>query len=304
MDLPGVRNAAYQLATGFNGGHRTIARCWHTGRVISDEDLLAEIEQGILTDEPVSKTLRALLLLGGRLDSKNLATWAKRELNGYEGVPDADVPTARTVGAPIAIDAMVGYTQITGRGVSAAALPKPFSDVLKDEIVLRQSVSEIEALISNAHRVNRSHISLTIANWEAIGRVVDKDQFGQHTTAMYRQVSVSYLDAIVADVRNRAAELMGEFRRTARGKSHDIPRGRQADAIVSGVVVTGDNNSVVLATGKRTRISSSSKSESAPTDGTDKRGWWDAWGKVATVVTVVSGLIAVAVFLLGMIPPS
>lgn len=271
--------------------------------MISDEDLLAQIEHNILTDEPVSKTLRALLMLGGRLDSKNLATWAKRELNGYDGVADADIPEARTVGAPIFINAIVGYNQITGQGASAAAFPSPFGEALGDDVIFRQSVSEIEAMVATAHRAQSSYITLTIPNWEVIGRAIDKDRFGQHTTAIYRQISLSYLDAIVADVRNRAAELMGEFRRTAKGKSHDLPRGRQADDIVSGVFVTGDNNSVVVATGKQKRVSSSAMAMTAPGDDAGKRGWWDAWGKVAAIITVVGGVLTIAVVVLNMVVP-
>jgi hypothetical protein len=272
----------------------TVVRTWDTERVISDEELLAEIERGILTDEPVTKTLRALLLLGGRLDSKKLATWAKRELNGYDGVDEKDVPVARTVGAPIFINAMVGYTQITGQIVSAAALPKPFSDVLDDDILMRGSIGEIEALIAGAKKGGDAHISLTLPNWEAIARVIDKDHFGQHTTQIYRQVATAYLDAIVADVRNHAAELMGEFRRTAKGKNHDLPRGRQADEIVSGVVVTGDNNSIVVASGKQQK-KISAKTSTTENGQPEKRGWWDAWGKAATIIGAIAAALTIAI---------
>lgn len=258
--------------------------------MISDADLLDDIERRVIENAPLAEILRMFLLLGGRLSSDKLRAWAKSELEGYN--LDADVPAARTVGAPIYLNGIVGLNQITGQHISAAALPDFASKVLRDTITMRNSISEIESMIDNIKRKGVEVAAISIPNWAAIGRKMDDLQEFQNITAIYRQVHVTSLEAIVADARNRTAELLGEFRKDSK-RGSQLPKGRKADAIV-GVVVSGDGNSVVVATGKPKKLTSAVTSDSS-----DSKGWWGAWGRVGTIITVVFGALALVVWVVA-----
>lgn len=252
--------------------------------MLTDQELVAEIERRIIDNAPLTDILRMLLLLGGRLDSGAMRDWAKSQLDGYGD--DDPVPDSRVVGAPIHLDAVVGFNRITGQHVSAAMLPEFASKVLKDTLEVRNSIPEIESMIANANRQGKESITLSIVNWEAIGAEMDKAQAFQQVTLMYRRIHVTAFEAIVADARNRAAELLGEMRRTAKS-SGDLLKGHRMDDLV-GVVVSGENNSVIVASGKRSSV----RSQSRDAD----RSWWDAWGKVATIITVVVGALTAVVW--------
>lgn len=251
--------------------------------VMTDQELVAEIERRIIDNAPLADILRMLLLLGGRLDSEALRDWARFQLDGYG--PDDPLPDARIVGAPIHLDAIVGFNQIKGQHISAAMLPD-FASVMKDTLEVRNSIAEIESMIENAHRQEKESITFSVPNWEAIGAELDKAQEFQHVTLMYRRIHVTSFEAIVADARNRTAELLGEMRRTSK-PGGDLLKGHRMDDVV-GVVVNGENNSVIVASGKRSAV----KTSAQPGD----KSWWDAWGKVATIITVVVGALAIVVW--------
>lgn len=73
----------------------------------SDSEIIEEIERRIIEAAPLADIFRTMLLLGGRLNSGVLRDWAEAQLDGYG--PEDQVPEVRTVGAPIHIDALVGY---------------------------------------------------------------------------------------------------------------------------------------------------------------------------------------------------
>lgn len=256
---------------------------------MTDAELLDETEQRIIDGAALAEILRLLLLLGGRLDSENLRSWAKAELEGYG--PDVEVPPSRTVGAPIYVDAMVGYNRITGQQISAAMLPDFASEVMEDVITMRQSISSIESMIDNIRRQGQEVATLSIPNWEIIAAEMDKAQEFQQITRMYRRVHVSTLESIVGDARNRAAELLGEFRRSSKSRD-ELLTGKQADAIVRDITVSGDGNSVVFSPGNEHKINASTGGSPS------ERGWWAAWGRVATIITVVAGVVAIVAWVL------
>jgi len=68
--------------------------------------LLEQIEQDVLTSQPLADTLRKCVVLGGKAGSVELREWATRELRGYDAKDDA--PDYRTVGAPILADVVTG----------------------------------------------------------------------------------------------------------------------------------------------------------------------------------------------------
>jgi hypothetical protein len=254
---------------------------------MTDNELVDEIERRIVENAPLADILRMFLLLGGRLNSEKLQEWAKDQLDGY--APEVPIPDARIVGAPIYVDAIVGYNRITGQHVSAAMLPAFASEVMDDTLALRQSIPEIESMIDSIKRGENEVITLSVSNWEAIGHEIDKAQSFQHTQNIYRRIHVTELEGIVADARNRTAELLGELRKTSKGSAR-VATGRRADEIVNGVVVSGSGNSIIVAHGNKNKVQSGA-AESASS------GWWGAWGKAATIVTVVVGALAIVVWL-------
>lgn len=260
--------------------------------MMTDGEILDSIEAEIFDGAPVGQTLRKLLLLGGRLQSEALMGWAKRELDGYPA--DSEVPDKRTVGAPIYIDAIVGRTQVTGQQVSAAALPSPASEKMKDEVTFRQPITEIESMIDNLRRTAKETVVLTVGGWEYIAHLIDKNVDFQQTHAMYRKIHISSLEALVDDVRNRAAELMGQFRAASSGGG--LPHGSNADRLVHKLSITGNGNSILIAGGDLTGSQASVDSRTnAP-----EVGWWAAWGKVATITSVATGVLAVALWAAGL----
>lgn len=66
--------------------------------VLSDDELLDQIEQKMLESAPLPDVLRMLLLLGGRLGFDAPRDWAKARLDAYG--PTDDFPEVRNVGGP------------------------------------------------------------------------------------------------------------------------------------------------------------------------------------------------------------
>lgn len=256
---------------------------------MTDLELLDAIEQKLIDSAPLSDVLRMLMLLGGRLESDGLRDWAKSQLDGYG--PEDALPEVRSVGAPIYISGVVGFNRITGQHISAAMLPDFASKVMKDFIELRHSIPKLESTIANIKASAKEVMVLNVPNWEGIAREIDKAQEFQQTTSMYREVHITELEAIVADARNKTAELLGELRRNSR-TGGSIVSGRKADAIVSDVVVSGDNNSVIVTSGTRQKVS-------ARLDGGGAKGWWGAWGKAATVLAAILAGLALVVWLVS-----
>jgi len=61
--------------------------------------LLAQIEAGVLDDEPLPSLLQKCIVLGGRAGSEKMRDWARRELNGYVGIKD--IPHYRKLRAQV-----------------------------------------------------------------------------------------------------------------------------------------------------------------------------------------------------------
>lgn len=167
-------------------------------------------------------------------------------------------------------------------------LPDFARAVMKDTVELHQSISEIESMIASITRASGEVMTLSIPNWEAIANEIDKAQAFQHTTRMYRRIHLTQLENIIGDARNRTAELLGELRKTA-GRTNQVATDRKADAIVSGVVVSGSGNSVIVTSGKKQKV----QTGDVPSE---SKGWWGAWGKAATVITVVVAVLTVVIW--------
>ena len=113
-----------------------------------DKSLLSQIEQEALDErQPLSGALRKCVSLGGLAGSSDLRDWATKELRGYSG--GDELPSYRTVGAPIFVDAVKGNVQITGQQIGRMALPDFVRDNVDEKVELRSGIGEVEAMIKD-----------------------------------------------------------------------------------------------------------------------------------------------------------
>jgi hypothetical protein len=90
--------------------------------------MMDQIEQDALNESvPLATALRKCVALGGQSGSEALRDWAAKELNGYHG--DDEIPSYRTIGAPLRLDGMPGNYRITGETLPPMALPVMTRDV-------------------------------------------------------------------------------------------------------------------------------------------------------------------------------
>ena len=201
--------------------------------------------EAALHDNTTSLTLllHKCLLLGGRSGSQLLRQWAKRELDGYADVPEADLPDYRRVGGVICVDAVVGYNIIEGRAITAFDLPKAMRDRGINEVLpIPTGVGEIEDL------VNRGDVTLKLsrfgsANAAALMNAEIQEEF-QEITAVYWKVHVSAMHNVLVLIRTKMVEMVAELL-AALPQGETAPSKELVDDVV-GVVIHGDNTHVTV----------------------------------------------------------
>lgn len=178
---------------------------------MTGDSLLAEIERDLLDGKPLADLLRKCLILGARSGSIELREWAGRELRGYGGVDDADLPSYRKVAAPIMLDAVTGNTSITGQQIAPGSLPPFARDAgICNEVSIRQGIGEIEAWVTTS---GTKTISVTLPGAQAIGEYIDKASGNpfQHIHAVYWKLSTPALHGLIDNVKTSLAELITEL---------------------------------------------------------------------------------------------
>lgn len=172
-------------------------------------NLLAEIEADVLGDRPLADALRKCVVLGGRAASVELRDWAIRELRGY--TPGVDVPTYRTVPAPLFADAITGNAIVQHQRISPSMLPNFVQDDIKEEFTFYNGVGELEAMIRCD---TKDQVKLGLPMALDLARVMDEasDNPFQQITSLYWGVSKSSLRGIVDQIKTTLAELVSEMR--------------------------------------------------------------------------------------------
>jgi hypothetical protein len=205
-----------------------------------DETLLSEIERDLLGGKPLADLLRKCVVLGGRSGSVELRDWASRELRGYN-VGD-DLPSYRTVGAPLLADAVTGRAIVKGQRIPLSAFPDFVQENLSEEFPLRQGVGELEALVKNKNPDEGIHFSLPMA--AEIAGLIDSQSGNpwQHINALYWSVLPAVIHGVLDNIRTTLAELVGTMPR-----DQDVPTPDQAHQAVQ-VAVHGRRSQVTVTT--------------------------------------------------------
>jgi hypothetical protein len=251
-----------------------------------DAGLLAEIETDVLSDRPLADALRKCVVLGGKAGSVELRDWATRELRGYRG--EDDVPSYRTVAAPVCVDALIGNTQVTGQRLSPRELPEFCRDDIDEEFTFRDGIGQIEALItsseSGAHP-GSVHLSLPMAI--DIGRVIDSNSGSpfQRTLSLYWSVSTATLRGIVDQVRTTLAELVAEMR-AGMPNDADVPSAAVANQAVN-VAVHGNKARVTVTSAQTAGEGDATVEPAAPVESP----FWTHSRRIGAFVVGLAGII-------------
>ncbi|SDG69729.1 hypothetical protein SAMN05216553_110295 [Lentzea fradiae] len=205
--------------------------------------LLNELEADLrVEDRSLTILLQKCLLLGGRSGSDRLRVWARQELNGYFG-DGIEVPEHRRVGSIIKVNAVVGYTQITGQSIPASHLPKVLRDNDVDEVLeLRMGVGELEDW------VRRDDKSIKLSQWKSADVVAlmnaENPRFGQQITDVYWEVSTSAIHNVLMLVRTKMVDLVAELLAVL-PDDETVPGKELVDDAV-GVIVYGEHNHITV----------------------------------------------------------
>lgn len=223
---------------------RDVCACRNTGSVSTKKagGLMREIERDLLADKPLDGLLRKFILLGGNVGSPELRAWASQELRGYDN--DADLPSYRTVNAPLQIDGAVPGGLIQHQSISSMDLPDFARDEIDELVPLRMGVGEIHSMVAQ-HKGDKV-VKLQPAGAALLVSYMNgTQQMNGHITALYWSVSTIALEGTLGQIRTRLAELIAELRSgTPQGQT--LPTPEQAANAVN-VVINGRGNRVSIA---------------------------------------------------------
>ncbi|MGI8624083.1 MAG: hypothetical protein ACR2NB_11515 [Solirubrobacteraceae bacterium] len=257
----------------------------------SDTDLTEGIERDALDSSvPIADALRKCVALGGRAGSSALREWAQQELQGYK-VPTDETPDYRKVRAVIMVDGFSGGYQVKNQQISASTLPDIIRDKVKEEVVFRGGIGEIEALLSDGPADEPIRIGLP--GGAELVRIMNATTVPDGTSIerIYWAPAAASVRGLLDQVRTNLTVLAAELRATM-STDQEVPSAQQADQAVS-VVVTGRRSSVNVTSAQASGCSSSSI---APVEA-DSSPFWTRSRKIGAAVvglaTITSAVIAV-----------
>ncbi|PXY16626.1 hypothetical protein [Prauserella muralis] len=285
--------------------------------------LLAQIEAGVLGDEPLPRLLQKCVVLGGRAGSEKMRGWARQELNGYPNIKD--IPPYRKLVAQVKVTLTnpMGYQPVTS-SFSTAQLPESMRSFLDDldapleQVPMSGGIGELDALASSGKDEH------WLVPWwaDVLLPVLNEHYVDPHTTRVrdvYWALSNAQLKGLLVQVRTNLAELVGEL--LSLTPENGEPSKEAADAVTVFLVTgdrnvftnlrqetsggtaigsqnaSGDGSSVIgnqAASGEGNTITGRDVSPTAPAA---KEGFFKRWRKrgiivgIATVVAAIVGLL-------------
>jgi hypothetical protein len=249
--------------------------------------LLSEIERDLIDGRPVAEVLLKLIVLGGRAGSSELRDWASRELKGYPDATYDELPGYRKVPSIIQMDAQLTGGSVKHQTVAPQQLPEEGHAHITNMVPFFQGVAEIQAMVDNPGK-DRT-IRLAVPGERLLAQMIDEaaDDPMQHTEAIYWAVSPTALEGVIAQIRTRLAELLGELRALTPA-SADAPTAAQAAQAVS-VVVKGRGNRVNVAStyGDAATVDPADASKEAP--------FWTPAKKVGSAIVGVASIVGVVI---------
>lgn len=255
---------------------------------MAKQDLLAEIEADVLSDRPLADALRKCVVLGGKAGSVELREWATRELRGYEGVPEDDLPPYRVVAAVILADAHTGSAIVRGQQIDATDLPDVAQEGgIGNEVALRGGVAELEALRATAER-DGGGVKLSLPGALMLGKLMDHASGNryQQITALYWSVSSASIAGVIDQVRTTLTELVAEMRAGTPGEA--TPTAELADQAVN-IAVHGRGARITVTSAQ---ASGGATASASPVPSRVENGFWTFWRKVGAVIVGVATVAA------------
>lgn len=170
--------------------------------------LLREIQKGALDGSTsISDLLRKCVALGGAAGSPRLIEWASAELTGYKGT--IELPSYRKVSAPLLIDGITGWQQITRQHIAPSALPKFVHEHITEEVEFKHGVGTLEEFAAqqgDAVLISPPGSAELIRYWNQ-----EQNSDTQSVHRLYWSVSKSEVVGILHQIRNRLVQLIAEF---------------------------------------------------------------------------------------------
>lgn len=221
-------------------------------------------------------------LARGKSRSDELRDWATRELKGYPGIDE--LPEYRKIAAPLRLDGLSGYYQITGQELPPMALPDFAREHISNELPLTQGVGELENLARQPEiKLAPPHASDLAMYMNAEGHT---NQYG-HINSIYWQVSPAAIAGVLDQIRTSLTQLVAELR-ASMPSDEAVPSPDQANHAVQ-VIVSGKRSNVRVATAQAS--GSGAAADAKVEDSADERGFWTRWRKVGAFLV---GLATVA----------
>ncbi|MQS16052.1 hypothetical protein F7Q99_28370 [Streptomyces kaniharaensis] len=255
-----------------------------------DRRLIAQVERDALdATKDLSEALRKCIILGGKAGSVSLRECASRELTGYG--PNDELPEYRTVGAPIKVDAITFNAQIRGQRISPRVLPAPLREAIDESHSFRSGVGELEGVVDQYRSQGHVRISLPMgADVADLLNYANGDP-DQKITAVYYEVSIASIRAILDRIRTTLVSLIAEMR-AGMPDDEDVPSAGIADQAVS-VAVYGKGSRVTVnnSQAKNRGKSTVSVGGAAP----DQTPFWTRSRKIGSFIVgimTVAGAIA------------
>jgi hypothetical protein len=224
-----------------------------------------------------------------------LREWASKELKGYDS--QDELPAYRVVAATIRIDAIAGFTHISGQRMALHELPDFVQDKIGEHVELRDGIGMVEALISQAEGSGSSaKFSLPRAADLAVLMDHEAGDPYQKILDLYWSISTAALRAVVDYVKTALAELLAEMR--AGTPDHtSLPPADIADQAVQ-VAIYGHKARVAI---NAPVASSGGVSTVLTNSSSDDPSWWQRWRRPGAFLvgfaTVIGCVIAAVVYI-------
>lgn len=158
---------------------------------------------------PLADTLRLCIAVGGNLGAPELIAWARSELDGYP--VGAELPSYRTITAPLQMDYVNGNWQHTGAEVTSNLLDEEVRQMMYD-VSLREPLHQLEVLARDPQATKG--LKMSPANGgilrAMVHRNVEDNEF-LSVTGVYWNVTQSSISAVVDAVRTRLVAMVATF---------------------------------------------------------------------------------------------
>lgn len=204
-------------------------------------DLFRRIQdQALDSSIPLADTLRLCIVVGARSSAPELTAWARAELNGYGG--EAELPEYRVITAPLLMNYVRGYTQVTGQRVTSSAVPASFRGEM-DLVRLRDPLNTLEKLASSEG--GDGSLNMSDGAGGGLIQLVQSQVSDGFTgiTAVYWSVARSTVGSVVDQVRTKLVEMVAAFDATI-----STPGANTTAAVRNAVSVVAEPGSTIHVT--------------------------------------------------------